>query len=181
MCPSITSKSVGPHRSRSVPANRARFYYILFTALNFLHQCPVAARLFLTCLRVEIHTSCSPPWRFPPCFTSCAWAPADLLITLPGENESWLCFTRWWPGGALCRKLGRGEQRKWWLLPGGGRCWRGGRVDTPGWPWRRRCRSHRGPLATRVNTDDFSVWPYELTLLGETQEVGLEQWQCQGR
>lgn len=65
MCPSITSKSVGPHRSRSVPANRARFYYILFTALNFLHQCPVAARLFLTCLRVEIHTSCSPPWRFP--------------------------------------------------------------------------------------------------------------------
>lgn len=34
---------------------------------------------------------------------------------------------------------------------------KGGRVDTPGWPWRRQCRSHRGPLATRVNTDDFSV------------------------
>ena len=124
-----------------------------------------------------------PSLTFPPCFTSCTWAPADLLITLPGENESWLCFTRWWPGGLFAGSWGggggegvntacRGE-----VVEAGGAVW----VDTPGWPWRRRCRSHRGPLATRVNTDDFSVWPYELTLLGETQEVGLEQWQCQER
>lgn len=31
------------------------------------------------------------------------------------------------------------------------------------------------PLASRVNTDDFSACPYELTLLGETQEEGREQ------
>lgn len=30
-------------------------------------------------------------------------------------------------------------------------------------------------LASRVNTDDFSVCPYELTLLGETQEEGRER------
>lgn len=56
----------------------------------------------------------------------------------------------------------------------------GGGVDTPGWPWQRPCRSHRGPLATRVNSDDFSRRPCELTLLGETQEVGSEPWQCRG-
>ena len=84
--------------------------------------------------------------------------------------------------GALCRKLGGAEEvvNTAWrgeVVEAGGAVG----VDTPGWPWRGRCRSHRGPLATRVNTDDFSVWPYELTLLGETQEVGLEQWQCQER
>lgn len=44
---------------------------------------------------------------------------------------------------------------------------------TPGTPgWLRR------PLATRVNTDDFSVCPRELTLLGD---VGFERRRCQGR
>lgn len=31
------------------------------------------------------------------------------------------------------------------------------------------------PLASRVNTDDFSVCPYELTLLEETREEGRER------
>lgn len=48
-------------------------------------------------------------------------------------------------------------------------------ADTPGWLRRPWCRSHWGPLATRVSTDDFSLRPCELTLLGEMKKVGLEQ------
>lgn len=51
-------------------------------------------------------------------------------------------------------------------------------MDTPGRPRRPCCRSRRGPLATHVSTHDFSVRPYQLTLLEET--TGIERWQHQG-
>lgn len=97
--------------------------------------------------------SCARVWR--------VWEPADLLITLV-------------PDKVRARSSGRKQERG----RGSGDSHRrevAAVVGTPGWPRRPWCRSRRGPLATRVNTDDFSVCPYELTLLGETQEAGLQQ------
>lgn len=204
-------------------ANRVCFYYNLFTAVEVLHQCPVAVQLCLSRLqaRVTIHNSCSPRLTRAQCRQQqkaliLEWD-QEIITHVSGASSGWMCikikklhpahsaliscmfglvYTRAsWPANNTSRRKSklivlhkvmawgsgrkRGEQRKRWLLPEGGDSGGGG-VDTPGWPWRPRCRSHWGPLATRVNTDDFSVCPYELTLLGETQEVGLEQWQCQG-
>lgn len=89
------------------------------------------------------------------------WGPPDLLLT---ENESWFVPHKVMAWGSNRKQEedrrgsgdSRGERDGWRCVCGEG------------------CRSHCGPLTTRVNTDDFSVRPCELTLLGETQEAGLE-------
>lgn len=139
-CLSIRSKSVSPTEAVNRP-----------TALAFTTLFQLAVRL----------------GRFP---APRAWEPADLLMTLPGENESWLGFTRWRPGALAGSRGSRGS---------GDSCRRGEVAPgTPGWPRRPPCRSRWGPLAMCVNTDDFSVCPHELTLLGD---VGFGRRQCQGR
>lgn len=103
----------------------------------------------------------------------CHRAPPGPLITLPAEDESWLGLPQGEEAPGSCRKPGVSAEEVAGGSEGAGQQARlagRGAGDV----------AHaETPLASRVNTDDFSVCPYELTLLGETQEEGRERWQCQ--
>lgn len=172
-------------------ASNTNFYCIL------LHLITLYVSVQFPALRMSEKVFITPAHRLtvPPCYThyktahSCSFLLQKIMTKIlkfkrhqntvrsswPAPDSKWKLISAE-RGDCLRPRTGSGEsgaEEVATTAPGGG-------VDTPGWPWQRPCRSHRGPLATCVNSDDFSGRPCELTLLGETQEVGSEPWQCRG-